>query len=923
MENSGIGIQLAVDFENSTAISNKLKSVLGLVDKNNEIFKLDTAKFDKSVTNIMTSLNKVGAKLEELNKINIGSNISLKDDSFKDIAQGVDKGNKSVQELEKNIKRVNAETNKLVRDLSSKLGLSWTNELQKSILSGVNGGSIKKFISNLNNEAISAYYKNGATQANKAFTEQYKPFMDYIKGMKFSDAIGKDMDKDQFQALKRQLRGYVTFTKDSKVDIDRSMGEIVSQSLGSIDSTKVIQDQILQLGELVNAYKMAKQNKATGLGEGIAVDEKAMGKHNIGVIKQFIKDYEKLMKQAQDTGRVVQTEKDKMSSPTKTSGVKEVSRELDKETTAITKFYKTTADYQNFLFKSVKKTRDELGNITTITTTTNQKGDNTVVEAHNKDFIKTEQQAKKTENTIVSLMTKLQQLREMKNISPSIITGMEGKVSGLQPNTLPADMQNVTKQVNDLNKANAEIVRLKDVLNNAGLALNDLQSKYTGLVPDKELNTFVQKLAPIEGMIKSLSNGVVLNSADMKQAVNDLNSSFKNLEGVAKNNRGKEQKQLYAELNGLVKQESKYKMDSVNADAETKEYLKEKIKLNQQLQSNINSQINTKGLENSEKEIELQRIRETNETKYNVKLKESVKTKKDLIVAQEKSMKTQIAELQTLYGNKFDSAKGNDLLSRLSSIDTKKLNLKQVKLELRDVQELLNQAGKQAKASSFNNAYTEGAGAMSNIINTMSRFGIFVSGAMVVRRFFNEFKEGIQHIKYMDSAYTDLNITMDISKKQFGELANNIGDLAKANGSTVDKVTEIAKVYANANATIEEINSKLEPSVAFANVSRMDAGEVTSTLQSVNNQFKLTSEGGYEAGEALEHIGDVMTAVSQNMEYDFGKGINQLNDAIKESGSVAEMAGQSLESYTAMAGAYIVQTGKTGLTNLGLSINQF
>ena len=92
----------------------------------------------------------------------------------------------------------------------------------------------------------------------------------------------------------------------------------------------------------------------------------------------------------------------------------------------------------------------------------------------------------------------------------------------------------------------------------------------------------------------------------------------------------------------------------------------------------------------------------------------------------------------------------------------------------------------------------------------------------------------------------------------------------------------------------------------------MTGEETTKSLQSVINQFKLMSVEGANAGEVTSHIGDVLTKISQNLTYDFADGIKEMNSAISTSGSVAEMAGESVESYSARIGALVQATGKGG-----------
>ena len=47
-------------------------------------------------------------------------------------------------------------------------------------------------------------------------------------------------------------------------------------------------------------------------------------------------------------------------------------------------------------------------------------------------------------------------------------------------------------------------------------------------------------------------------------------------------------------------------------------------------------------------------------------------------------------------------------------------------------------------------------------------------------------------------------------------------------------------------------------------------------MQDIANQFQLLENEGAKASDVFTHIGDVMTAVSKNMTYDFAKPLANL-----------------------------------------------
>lgn len=198
------------------------------------------------------------------------------------------------------------------------------------------------------------------------------------------------------------------------------------------------------------------------------------------------------------------------------------------------------------------------------------------------------------------------------------------------------------------------------------------------------------------------------------------------------------------------------------------------------------------------------------------------------------------------------------------------------------------------------------------IKTSLQKFGIFTSAAMATRQLITAIKEGITYIKYLNDAYTDLSITMDVTLGQFTDMTTQVHSIAKAMGANAENVMDIVKVYANASTTIDEVMQKIAPSVALSNVARMDGGEVTKTIQATLNVFKMLEDGSQDVEAATERIGNVLVSVSRNMKYDFADGTRQLVSAIQDAGSVAEVSGVSLERYAAMVGAVVEATGKQG-----------
>lgn len=185
-----------------------------------------------------------------------------------------------------------------------------------------------------------------------------------------------------------------------------------------------------------------------------------------------------------------------------------------------------------------------------------------------------------------------------------------------------------------------------------------------------------------------------------------------------------------------------------------------------------------------------------------------------------------------------------------------------------------------------------------------------VQGVMqnVTRLFSNSF----EHIKVLDEAYTNVNQTMKISQAEFDGMAQTAYDVADASGVLGTEVLEMIKIYAGAGVTAEEVNSKLAGTVAFQNVSGLTGTDATNALQTILNQFQLTTVHGMEAGDAINYVGDALIGVAYSLSKDEGDAIQEIVSAVEDAGSVIAQSGGSLEWYAAVAGTLAEQMNATG-----------
>lgn len=166
-------------------------------------------------------------------------------------------------------------------------------------------------------------------------------------------------------------------------------------------------------------------------------------------------------------------------------------------------------------------------------------------------------------------------------------------------------------------------------------------------------------------------------------------------------------------------------------------------------------------------------------------------------------------------------------------------------------------------------------------------------------------KEMVGNVHELDDALTNIAYTMDVTESQLKQIGEASLQAAKDLNTSVSKVLDAVKTYANATETAESIIEKSKPTIMMSNVTGMDTNQTVDILQGVMEQFDL-------AENQLMHISDVMQTVSMSMPYDFAKGVKELSEGIKASGSTVKDAGYDLENYTALLGTLIAKTRQSG-----------
>lgn len=246
-------------------------------------------------------------------------------------------------------------------------------------------------------------------------------------------------------------------------------------------------------------------------------------------------------------------------------------------------------------------------------------------------------------------------------------------------------------------------------------------------------------------------------------------------------------------------------------------------------------------------------------------------------------------------------------LKNVSSVNIKVSDgeLKSLKVTMQDTENESKKLNQSLKDTNNGNWF-------SGMGDFLSKAGLFYGVGQAVSELKQQFSSAFDQAERLNQAFTDISITMDITKEQFSDMSNKITQMGIEYGKSGNEVMQIAKTYANAQSSVEEVMAKVKPDLFLANVSRMDSADITKTIQAVSNQFELMTKEGMNAEQATTKVGNSLVAVSKNLQYDFVDGIKKITEAVKVGGSVANNAKMSLDDFLSMTGAFIQQSGMSG-----------
>ena len=291
-----------------------------------------------------------------------------------------------------------------------------------------------------------------------------------------------------------------------------------------------------------------------------------------------------------------------------------------------------------------------------------------------------------------------------------------------------------------------------------------------------------------------------LSDKDLKENIDKLKEIHALELKVAKN--AHEEKTLNAELVALDNQRLATKKQLEKATVGTKEYAVLEKQLEQQALAVLQkkAEIDNKGVANqkvlntlAEKELALQNQLEVSKAKQEDAREREEKAVERLIAKTQKSMGI---DLDNLLARKSDYMTTKDKQS-IEEIRTKlnELNgtsLKDVKNQIADLKLEL----KEVNSAISNTEFKQATSLVDELGNGFKRLTDYVVGTMVVDKLWDVFREGVVYLKELDDAYTDVAISMNITREEFDGWTSDARKIAQANGVMTTSVMDMVKIYA-------------------------------------------------------------------------------------------------------------------------------
>lgn len=777
--------------------------------------------------------------------------------------------NINTSEVEKSLK----EFSKIITDLSE--------QLKKSF----NGKSFEKQSKEIKKASNEAKEYKKVMKDSLDIGDGSKSFLTLTKR---ADAIKRDVDKLANVTYNLDSKGKL---KDATITYKNELGQIVKETMAWTEKSNKAGNVITKTFETVNVAVNSNLEHIEKLNNNLdKTRDKMQGKLSTASNNGFV-----------DT-KVIETLQNKLNSLTTTTPEKEV-RKLVEQINNLSSSDNRIVRVQNNINKigdgleGLKKTSDKVlqanGNSDGVAKleeelkgldillgklTKGESVDNAKINSQINDISKTFRNLKKTikdtENDIVSLEKKANELGKIKSTLNKKLS--EIGTSEVVDNDVISVFQDAINSLNT-DTAQSEMIQLQEEIETLGVYYKKYEKDLKAI--SKEANDEMKARAKAQAQAEKIEFDSRIKAKKIRdKELEDYAKSVQKLEKTKSDMQGK--------LNVAI--------DSGFIDISFLDTLQKRI--NELTTKSAESEIEElkkaiNGLRGTETAI----VKITNELD---KMKLSEKNTKDKFGSYATGLKDKKVE-ESLAKYRSELLKLEELQKRV--INGEEIDSSKIQSQIYSTRNAMDSYEKSVQNSKKSTASL--GGAIKDIATKVGLFSLMYDGIHAIER---SFKSGFEAVKEMDSAVTTLKITMDnLDNSSINNMAKQSQQMAQDLATTTTEVLKVVKVMANANESVETIMAKTSGAMILSNLSGLDSGETAKIILSAQNQFEELADG---SEKSVMRVADSIVAISRALKLDFSEGVAGAGEGMKILGSLADQVGMSMEQTLAIMSSTVEKT---------------
>ena len=176
-------------------------------------------------------------------------------------------------------------------------------------------------------------------------------------------------------------------------------------------------------------------------------------------------------------------------------------------------------------------------------------------------------------------------------------------------------------------------------------------------------------------------------------------------------------------------------------------------------------------------------------------------------------------------------------------------------------------------------------------------FGDLISKAV------GSFRDALNTLKAVDTEMVNVQKVTDYSKAQMEALEETVYSLASAYGRTADEITSMYTTFARAGYLGDQLDSMAELGTLLANIGDISQDTASKFLLAVDAAWKLNGSES-ELMTVMDGLNEITNKNAVDME--------ALTSGITVAGSVFAEAGESVQTFSALVGAGVAATQRSG-----------